>query len=210
MLATKTRDLDSAPVIVGIGGTTRLASTSERALSRALQLAETLGARTIAVTGPALPSAIYDPARLERSAEAARLVGLLRSADGVIISSPSYHGSISGHLKNALDFTEDMRGDERPYFEGRSVGLICCAMGPQAGGATLGAMRSIVHALRGWPTPMGVLINSTATGFEADNRCTDAVADGQIRIMTAQVVEFAAMMAVARRRSASALALAAR
>jgi FMN reductase len=197
----------SAPIIVGIGGTIRDQSSSQKALQRCMHFAANLGARTFTITGTQMPVEIYDPSRQERSVEATRLVNLLRSADGVIIASPAYHGSISGHLKNALDYTEDMRGDAAPYLDGRAVGVICCAMGWQAGGATLGAMRSIVHALRGWPTPMGVLINSTEARFDESDRCSVPAIDDQLRIMAGQVFEFASRSFSTRAKSAAALAV---
>ncbi len=46
--------------------------------------------------------------------------------------------------------------------------LIACAGGWQATGSTLNTLRSIVHALRGWPTPMAATINSTHSPFAAD------------------------------------------
>jgi FMN reductase len=141
------------PFIVGIGGTTRAGSTSELALRATLAHAEALGARTALLCATELVMDAYDPMVKTRSASAQRLVQLLREADGIVIASPSYHGSIPGLLKNALDYTEDMRSDERPYFDGRAVGCVVCAEGIQAMGTTLFTLRSIVHALRGWPTP---------------------------------------------------------
>jgi FMN reductase len=182
------------PLVVGIGGTTRSGSSSERALRLALQHAEGLGAEIRAFVGPHIVLPMYAPERPDRSREAQELVAALRDADGVILSSPGYHGSLSGLLKNALDYTEDMREDPLPYFEGRAVGLIACAFGWQATGSTLAAMRSIVHALRGWPTPLGVAINSSDGAFDsADGRNTAVVS--QLNIMARQVVEFAQMRA---------------
>lgn len=185
------------PVIVGIGGTTRAQSSSQLALERCLAFARETGAETVLISGPQLPTSIYDPSQAKRSAEAQELVRHLRRADGLIIASPAYHGSISGHLKNALDFTEDMRGDARPYLDGRAVGLICTAMGWQAGGATLAALRAITHALRGWPTPLGVLINTAVPCFDAAGRCLDTTTDDQLRMMAKQVVDFAEIRAKA-------------
>ena len=91
-------------------------------------------------------------------ARQAALVGAVRACDGLIIASPGYHGSVSGLVKNALDGLEDLRDDRRPYLHGRAVGLIVTADGAQAGGSTLAALRSVVHALRGWPTPLGVVM----------------------------------------------------
>ncbi len=99
---------------------------------------------------------------------------------------------ISGLVKNALDYCEDMRGDPRPYFEGRAIGCIACAAGWQAVGSTLAALRSVVHALRGWPTPLGVGINTAATKvFDDTGRCVDEGVDRQLKIMAEQVIDFA-------------------
>lgn len=166
--------MTTRPLIVGLGGTTRPGSTSERALRAALDHARTLGCETLLFGSGQLPQEPYDPALPTRSGEAVALVDALRRCDGVIISTPSYHGGISGLLKNAIDFTEDLRNDARVYLEGRAVGCIVCAEGAQAMGSTLGALRAVVHALRGWPTPYGAAINSTtrpfggADGAEAD------------------------------------------
>jgi FMN reductase len=84
-----------------------------------------------------------------------------------------------------------MRQDDAPYFDGRSVGCIACAQGSQAAGATLNALRSIVHALRGWPTPLGVAINTTKPAFCADGSLADDEIAAQLEILAIQVIEFA-------------------
>jgi len=179
------------PLIVGIGGTMRAGSTSEKALAAALKMAERHGARTMMISGPGLDMATYQPGTPERPENARKLIDLLRAADGIVISSPSYHGSISGHLKNAIDYTEDMRADSRPYFDSRAVGCIVCADGAQAMGSTLHALRSIVHALRGWPTPYAAAINSNLKPFEPDGTINNPDVAAQLDIVASQVVEFA-------------------
>ncbi len=181
------------PLIVGIGGTTRTGSTSEKALRTALTHAEAQGARTALFAGADIVLPMYAPESSERDEKSVRLVEALRAAHGVIIASPGYHGSISGLVKNALDYTEDMRADDRVYFDGMAVGCIVTAFGWQAGGSTLAALRSIAHALRGWPTPLGVIINSLHHKFAPDGRCEDAGTQRNLEMLGAQVVEFARM-----------------
>jgi FMN reductase len=152
---------DWKPRIVGIGGTTRQGSSSERALRSALDLAERAGAHTDILLATDLELPAYAPERGSPDTRADRLLNLVRRADGVIIASPGFHGGPSGLIKNALDHLEELRADERPYLDGRAIGCIVCAAGWQATATTLAALRSTVHALRGWPTPMGVTINST-------------------------------------------------
>jgi multimeric flavodoxin WrbA len=41
---------------------------------------------------------------------------VLRRAHGIIVASPGYHGSMSGLVKNALDYAEDMRDDDDALF----------------------------------------------------------------------------------------------
>jgi FMN reductase len=179
------------PFIVGLGGTLRPGSTSERALEIALAAAAARGADVRLFAGPSISFAPYDPAIAERSPEAAAFIAALRKADGVIIASPSYHGSISGLVKNALDYAEDMRADARPYFTDRPVGLIVCGDGVQGLGSTLAALRSIVHALRGWPTPYGAVINSTLKPFEPGERQRTDEISKQIALVADQVMDFA-------------------
>src|ERR1700683_4203872 len=121
--------VDDRPLVVGIGGTTRSGSSSEQALSQCLTRISQLGARTEVLAGEALALPLYNPHYSWRSNEAVRLIDLLRRADGVVVSSPGYHGSLSGRVKNALDYVEDMRDDDRVYLEGRGVGCLVWAHG---------------------------------------------------------------------------------
>lgn len=177
------------PFVVGIGGTTRAGSSSETALRTALAAAAGEGAATRIFAGADLDFPMYAPERPERSPAARAFTDAIRQADAVIIASPGYHGSVSGLIKNALDYLEDLRGDPRPYLDGRAVGCIACAYGWQAGGSTLSALRSIVHALRGWPTPFGAAINSAAPVFE-NGACVDQDVLAQLTLVGRQAVQF--------------------
>jgi FMN reductase len=177
--------------IVGIGGTTRAGSSTEKALRFALKVCEQLGATTTCLAGDVL-SALphYAPENPERTPEAKTLIEELRRADGVIIASPGYHGTVSGLVKNALDYTEDMREDDPPYLAGRAVGCIATGAGWQGVVMTLDTLRSIAHALRGWPTPMGAAINSTMPVFGPDGDVTDERVAFQLRTVAEELVGF--------------------
>ena len=180
------------PLIVGIGGTTRPASSTERALRIALQAAEQAGARTIVFDGPFLSRLPhFVPEHPERNEEQRQLVEAVRKADGLIVASPGYHGGVSGLVKNALDLLEDLRDDPRGYLDGRAVGCVVNAAGWQASASTLAALRSIVHALRGWPTPFGATLNTSEKLFDANGRCTDEKVAAQLELVGKQVMEFA-------------------
>jgi FMN reductase len=135
----------------------------------------------------------YGTGRAQGEERVHRLVEALRCCDGVVLSSPAYHGAMPGMLKNALDYVEDLRNDARPYLDGRAVGVIVCANGAQAIGTTLVAVRSVIHALRGWPTPMGVGINSAAPAFDVGGTCNDPAVAAALATLAGQVVDFAEM-----------------
>ena len=177
--------------IVGIGGTTSPGASTEQALKLALAATEAEGAAVTLFDGAflaALPH--YAPGALDRSDEAKRLVEAVRGAHGLVIASPGYHGSISGLVKNAIDYVEETAKDTRVYLDGLPVGLIVTAYGWQATGSTLATLRSIVHALRGWPTPLGAAIRSIS-GMFRDGQCTDESAAAQLDLVGRHVVEFA-------------------
>jgi FMN reductase len=184
--------------VVGIGGTVRAGSSSEQALRIALARAAAAGATTRVFAGAELARLpMYAPDAGDGGPVARDLVAHLRRADGVVIASPGYHGSISGLVKNALDYTEDMRDDALPYLADRSVGLIVTAYGWQAAVTTLTALRAVVHALRGWVTPYGAAVNSLQTGF-AEGTCTDPRVVEQLHTVADEVVRFADLVAAGR------------
>ncbi|MFT4053616.1 MAG: NAD(P)H-dependent oxidoreductase [Novosphingobium sp.] len=147
--------------VVGLGGTFRQASSSERIVRAVLAECERLGADCVMFDGPTLARMPHfnseDPARTSEQTE---LLEQVRGADAIVIGSPGYHGGYSGLVKNAIDLLEDLRADVRPYWDGRPVGIVVTAAGWQGCGTTLSALRDVVHAMRGWPTPAGITINS--------------------------------------------------
>ncbi len=191
MSHTHSANSHARPLIVGIGGTTREASSTDRALRIALKAAEEAGTETHLFGGPALARLPhFAPENPQRTEEQRHFVNTVRKADGLIVASPGYHGGVSGLVKNALDLLEDLRGDERAYLDGRAVGCIAVAAGWQAAVTTLEALRAIVHALRGWPTPFGASLNTAEPIFDAAGSCTDHKVLDALTTVARQVVEF--------------------
>jgi FMN reductase len=180
----------SRPLVLGLGGTVRASSTSETALRIALEGAEAAGARTELFAAHDLELPFYDPKAPGRSPEALRLVEALRSADGVIVASPGYHGAISGLIKNALDYTEDLVNDDRVYLNGLPFGCIGVAYGAQAAVTVLANLRGIAHALRAFPTPYGAAIVA-GPGIFSQGCCLDRDTAERLALVGRQVVEMA-------------------
>jgi hypothetical protein len=66
----------------------------------------------------------------------------------------------------------------------------------------LTAFRSIVHALRGWPTPMGVAINTLVERFDDDGVGLQEHTARQMAVMVGQVMEFARLRSLLAKPSA--------
>ncbi|MBC7543000.1 MAG: NAD(P)H-dependent oxidoreductase [Candidatus Sericytochromatia bacterium] len=88
--------------IVGLDGSLSDQSTSLQALQIALAGAEATGAAVTMLDTKELDLPMYAP-DLPAPPEALRLAELISQTDGLIWSSPIYHGTISGSCKNALD-----------------------------------------------------------------------------------------------------------
>ncbi|MEU6588541.1 NAD(P)H-dependent oxidoreductase [Streptomyces sp. NPDC046881] len=176
--------------IVGIGGSSGVRSTVERALHVCLDAAKDMGADVRLISGPELAMPLYQPGAAVTDRRACALIREVAESDALVIASPAYHGTVSGLVKNALDHLEELRHDSRPYLSGRAVGCIAVGQGWQGAVATLATLRDITHALRGWPTPIGVAVNSTATSFGPDGRCDDPHVQDQLTVMTRQLLEF--------------------
>ncbi|HUL98553.1 MAG TPA: NAD(P)H-dependent oxidoreductase [Mycobacterium sp.] len=179
------------PLVVGLGGTLRENSSTERALRYCLKSVEQQGGRTKLFCGPDIDLPMYAPHELSRTPRAAQLISTLREADAVVVASPGYHGSVSGLIKNALDYFEDLREDTRVYLDNTPFGCITCAYGWQAAVGTLTHLRSIGHALRAWPTPLGVAINSADQIWDENGQLIDATIKSQLELMATQVLTFA-------------------
>jgi FMN reductase len=176
--------------LLALGGTPRSGSSTEQLLASVVQVASSMGAHVDFFGGEFLARLpLYMTQSADQNKAAQAFIECARLADGVILASPGWHGSISGSMKNALDYLEETARDDSPYFNGRPVGLIATAYGWQAAVTTLDAMRTIVHALRGWPTPLGVAANCSQPLFENDAISNPALAK-QLNELCRQVLSF--------------------
>ncbi|MGV0745987.1 NADPH-dependent FMN reductase [Mycolicibacterium sp. XJ870] len=182
---------EKVPFVVGLGGTLRADSSTERAVRYCLESVERQGGRTRMFAGPDLELPMYAPHSLDRTPAALEFVKALRDADAVVVGSPGYHGAISGLVKNALDYIEDLREDPRVYLDNTPWGCISCAYGWQAAVGTLGQLRSIGHALRAWPTPLGVAINSADQIWSESGELAGGPVRDQLDMLANQLLTFA-------------------
>jgi FMN reductase len=183
--------------VVGVGGTLREGSASLGALRRALAASADAGAGTELLDLRELDLPMYEPGRAleEYGPGVERLVEALRGADGILVSTAAYHGTLAGVTKNALDFAQFLSGGEHPYFDGKVVGLISTAGGEQAGANSTGALVHVVHSLRGVVAPLVVSIPKARQRADGSGEITDDLYGRRLDTLGGLVVDLAGALA---------------
>jgi FMN reductase len=176
--------------IVGLGGSVASTSKSRAALEMALSGAEDAGATTQLLDIRVLALPIYNPEDEKPSRGAAELIESCHAADGLLWSSPLYQGTISGALKNALDWLRLLGDRDPPYLHDKVIGLISTAGGTQ-GLQAINTMEFAVRALRGWAVPYVVPVASASRVFDGDGRIQDETVELQLRTLGGEVVRVA-------------------
>ncbi len=188
---------DERPIrLLGIGGSTRRGSRSLVALRAALRLAEEAGARTTLADVCELNLPVYnaDWHVADYPPSLAWLLDEARASDGFIFCSPTYHGTISGAVKNVLDALAFMVSDDPPNLGGKPVGLM--GYGGQSAVNVLNTLHHAVHGLNGHATKTFVAVPSSAF----DDRRVDVTEEGVIKrlgTMVNELIEYAALRRLA-------------
>jgi len=153
--------------IVGIGGSLRPDSYSQKALAIATQRIETLGA-TVEILDLRTMTLPFCDGGDDYTAypNVAKLRQAVKQADGLILATPEYHGSVSGVLKNALDL---MSFDE---LSDKVTGLIS-VLGGQSNSNALNDLRVILRWVHGWVIPEQIAVGQAWKAFDANGNLVD-------------------------------------
>ncbi|NJL23428.1 MAG: NAD(P)H-dependent oxidoreductase [Leptolyngbyaceae cyanobacterium SM1_3_5] len=173
---------------VAIGGSLRPDSYTYLALQVAAQRVEALGAEVeiLDLRSMNLPfcnggddySDHPDVERLQRS---------VREADGLILATPEYHGSISGVLKNALDLMSFEQ------LEGKVVGSVS-VLGGESNSNALNDLRTILRWVHAFVIPEQVAVGKAWQAFDAHDQLKDAKLQQRFDIFARSLVEHTAKL----------------
>jgi len=153
--------------IVGINGSLRPGSYSAMALEVAISRVQALGVETeiIDLRKLSLPfcnggddySDYPDVAKMQQT---------VKSAAGLILATPEYHGSVSGVMKNALDL---MSFEE---LSGKVAGLIS-VLGGQSNSNALNDLRIILRWVHAWVIPEQIGLGQAWKVFNEEGKILD-------------------------------------
>jgi len=175
--------------VAGLGGSLREESTSRTALETALEGAAASGAETELVWVRDLDLPLYS-AEHTPPPGAHRLADTVYQADALVWSSPTYHGSVSGSFKNALDWLILLAEHDPPYLSNKPIGLVTTAGGVQ-GLQAINTMDFIARSLRGWSVPLVLPVAQSWQSFDPDGHLKDEAVATQLRKLGAEVVRAA-------------------
>jgi FMN reductase len=175
--------------VVGIGGSLRQGSTSLAALQVVMDGVAAAKAEPHLISVRDLDLPLYTP---EHSIpdKANWLAETVYEADALIWSTPTYHGAVSGALKNALDWLILLAGHDPPYLSNKPIGLVATAGGVQ-GLQAINSLDFIARALRGWAVPLVMPVAQSWQAFDPDGQLTDPAIAEQLRGLGAEVVRAA-------------------
>lgn len=181
-------DAANAPVrILGIGGTTSEKSWSLVPLDFALERAAAAGADVVRATVYELDLPMFRTDwKLEQYPPTLPwLLDQIRQADGIIICSPTYHGTMSGAIKNLLDMLIFLGWDKPAYLGGKPVALM--AYGGMTSMGVLSGLTQVVRGLKGITVPTHIAVPERAVDRErieiTDERVLDRIDEMVLELM---------------------------
>jgi len=179
--------------ILGIGGSTRRGSMSLVALTAALLLAEEQGAHTTLAAVRDLDLPLYNGERQLQDYPATLhwLLDEVRAADGFVVCSPTYHGTISGAVKNVLDALEFLANEQPRYLGGKAVALL--GYGGASAMNTINALYHTVRTLSAQVVPTVVILSRDQLDSE-QGAITEAGPRQRTATMMREVIDLARLI----------------
>jgi NAD(P)H-dependent FMN reductase len=184
-----------APVnVLGVAGSMRKGSYSTHALRLVLEEARKYGSesRLLELREVRLP--IYDPNASvsefyqeingNRENVLDKVTEAINWADAFVLSSPDYHGSMSGAMKNFLDYFWE-------EFAGKTFGYIIASH--EKGLTVADQMRTSVRQCYGWSMPYNISINGGNDFNSAGNPVNSSLAN-RIKMLARDLVTYGALI----------------
>lgn len=145
--------------VLGVGSSMRKRSFGTKALKIVLERMEKLEAETHLLDLRKVKMPTFNPnSSMQSGNRLKEITGEVNWADVFILTTPDYHGSMSGPMKNFLDHYWQ-------EFAGKTFGYICASH--EKGLTVMDQMRTAVRQCYGWSLPYGISVNGEEDFNEA-------------------------------------------
>jgi NAD(P)H-dependent FMN reductase len=178
--------------ILGVAGSMRQESYSTLGLKMVLEEAKKYGSEShlLDLRDRNLP--LYDPSAPSSNNSSfnnsndilEKITTALKWADALVLASPDYHGSMSGTLKNFLDyFWED--------FAGKTFGYIIASH--EKGLTVADQMRTAVRQCYGWSMPYNISINGEKD-FDSEGNLVNSALVKRIKMLARDLATYGTLI----------------
>lgn len=174
------------PKILAFAGSIRTDSFNKKLIKVAASGAKEVGADVTVIDLRDFPMPLYDE-DLEKKeglpSNTVKLKKIMVSHQGFLISSPEYNSSISGVLKNTIDWTSRQGNDESPMycFKDKVAGIMSTSPGGLGGLRGLVHVRAILENMGVLVIPSQVAISQAHEAFNLDGSMKDQKQEQQVK-----------------------------
>ena len=168
--------------IMGICGTYGLDSANGRMLEIMFEHCRELGAECITWNNAESPLPLVGAGGSWDDVNVKAFQELASSSDAFVLSSPEYHGPMSGVMKNSLDWLYSKHTSGKPFS-------LMCTLGGQASNNTLNHMRIAARWIHGWVTPEQVAVPNIKEAFDEDGNILDDNISARVEGMAKSLVD---------------------
>jgi chromate reductase, NAD(P)H dehydrogenase (quinone) len=186
----------ATPKILVFAGSTRSGSFNKKLARLAAEAARSAGAEvtTLDLRDLALPLYDGDLEEAQGIPEGGkRFKKLLREHDGFIIASPEYNSSVTGVLKNVIDWASREETDDEPplvAFRGKTALMLSASPGGLGGLRALVHLRSILGNIGVIVLPDQLAIGTAHEAFDQDGQLKDPKKAKQVADLATGLVQF--------------------
>ena len=182
------------PKILAFAGSTRADSFNKKLIKIAVNGAMDVGVEATFIDLHDFPMPLYDGDLEQREglpANTRKIKDLMLTHQGFLISSPEYNSSISGVLKNTIDWTSRQTEGESPLacYKGKIGGLMSASPGGLGGLRGLVHIRSILENIGVLVIPDQVAIAKAHEAFNSDGTLKNKTQEEQVKNIGANVAK---------------------
>jgi NAD(P)H-dependent FMN reductase len=167
--------------VLGVSSSMREGSYGTKTLKIVLDAAEKYEAKSRLLDLRNVIMPLFNPdSSMEFDKEIQKVNDDVNWADAFVLVSPDYHGSMSGSMKNFLDYYWE-------EFAGKMFGYICTSH--EKGLTVMDQMRTAIRQCYGWSLPYGVSVNGEQD-FNEDGQIKNSLLNRRLMILARDLVTY--------------------
>ncbi len=183
----------NTPKILAFAGSTRKESFNKRLAKIALLAADSAGADTTFIDLHDYDMPLYSEDFLADHGMPDGVIAfkeMLKSHNGFFIASPEYNGSLTGTLKNAIDWATIKGEDEERMacWNGKIAGLTSASPGGLGGIRGLHHLRTILAGIGTFVLPNHLAVPNCTSNLHSDKQITDENLQKQLNNLAIEMV----------------------